>query len=93
MSKKSVVWTADALRKLRAITDYIAERNPPASRRLEEAFVHCVQRIRTQPLMYRQGRVAGTREAVVHPNYLMIYQIQEKQIVIVSVVHARQQYP
>lgn len=43
--------------------------------------------------MYRQGRVVGTREAVVHPNYLMIYQIQEKQIVIVSVVHARQQYP
>lgn len=93
MSKRSVVWTADALRKLRAITDYIAERNTAAARRLEEAFVLCAQRISIQPLMYRQGRVEGTREAVVHPNYLMIYQVKGDQVVIVSVVHARQQYP
>lgn len=93
MNRKNVVWTADALRKLRAITDYIAERNITAARRLEESFSHCANRLVDHPMMYRKGRVAGTREAIVHPNYLMIYKVREDDILIISVVHARQQYP
>ena len=43
--------------------------------------------------MYRPGRADGTREAVVHPNYLLIYQVVSGTIEIVNVVHARQNYP
>jgi toxin ParE1/3/4 len=45
------------------------------------------------PFLYRPGRVAGTREAVVHPNYILVYRVTAEAVEIVSVVHARQQYP
>jgi len=37
--------------------------------------------------------VHGTREAVVHPNYILIYRVGTDAVEIVSLVHARQQYP
>jgi toxin ParE1/3/4 len=42
--------------------------------------------------MHRPGRDPGTREAVVHPNYLIIYRVGDV-IEILAVLHARQQYP
>ena len=30
--------------------------------------------------MYRPGRVSGTREAVVHPNYIVIYRVIEAAV-------------
>lgn len=93
MSKRNVLWTADALRKLNSITDYISERYPAAARRLQEAFLPCAERVALHPQMYRKGRAPGTREAVVHPNYLMVYKVEPERIIIASVIHARQQYP
>jgi toxin ParE1/3/4 len=43
--------------------------------------------------MYRAGRVAGTREALVTPNYLVIYRVTANAIEILAVKHTRQQYP
>jgi plasmid stabilization system protein ParE len=37
--------------------------------------------------------VEGTREAVVHPNYIIVYRVTTDAVEIVSVVHARQEYP
>jgi plasmid stabilization system protein ParE len=38
-------------------------------------------------------RIPGTRELVVHPNYLVIYRVAASAIEIINVLHARQQYP
>jgi len=43
--------------------------------------------------MYRPGRVPGTREAVVHPNYILIYRVTADAVEIVNLVHARQRCP
>ena len=43
--------------------------------------------------MYRASRVPGTREAVVHPNYILIYRVVSDAVEIVNVIHSRQQYP
>ncbi|MEI9850059.1 MAG: type II toxin-antitoxin system RelE/ParE family toxin [Sphingomonas sp.] len=45
------------------------------------------------PFAFRPGRIAGTREAVVHPNYIVIYRASAEIVEIVNVVHARQRYP
>nr|WP_310053309.1 type II toxin-antitoxin system RelE/ParE family toxin [Pseudomonas fluorescens] len=44
------------------------------------------------PYGYRSGRVPGTREMVIHPNYLLVYRVNGG-IQILRVLHARQKYP
>ena len=43
--------------------------------------------------MHRPGRVTDTREAIVTPNYVMIYRVALDAIEILAVKHTRQQYP
>lgn len=93
MKNRDLIWTDEALRDIREIIEYIAQRNARAALRLEQALHDCAERITQHPLMYRSGRCPNTREAVVHPNYLIIYQVADNAVVISNVIHARQQYP
>ncbi|SEI86196.1 addiction module toxin, RelE/StbE family [Sphingomonas sp. OV641] len=87
-----LVWRGRALNVLKAIVSYIAERNVAAARRLQEDIEACAERLPDHPFMYRRGRVAGTREAVVHPNYILVYQVGRDALEIVSVMHSRRSY-
>ncbi len=89
----SFVWRAEALEDLRAITAYVSARDVRAARRLQELVDACADRVARHPLMYRVGRVPGTREAVVHSNYILVYRVTAERIEFVNVVHARQRYP
>ena len=89
----SLVWRAAALDDLETIISYIAQRNSVAAERLQSAIEACAEGLPKHPLLYRPGRVAGTREAVVHPNYILVYGVGEDAIEIIAVVHSRQQYP
>ncbi len=88
-----VVWRASARDDLLRIVTYIADRDLAAAQRIKDALEACAERLADHPFLYRPGRIAGTREAVVHPNYLLIYRVGTDTVEIVSVVHARQQYP
>ena len=88
-----LVWRARALTDLEAIMSYIAERSEPAAERLQSAIEACADGLTRHPFLYRPGRVEGTREAVVHPNYILIYRVGAEAVEIVRVVHSRQQYP
>ncbi|HWT12104.1 MAG TPA: type II toxin-antitoxin system RelE/ParE family toxin [Allosphingosinicella sp.] len=89
----NLVWLEPALEQLETILDYIAARNEDAARRLQIVIERCAEGLADRPFMYRPGRVAGTREAVVHPNYILVYRVTAEAVEIVSVVHARQEYP
>ncbi|MDQ0837450.1 plasmid stabilization system protein ParE [Sphingomonas faeni] len=52
-----------------------------------------MHRLVDHPFMYRPGRADGTREAVIRPNYLLIYRLVLDTVEIVNVVHARRDYP
>lgn len=88
-----LIWRGTALNDLKAIISYIAERNVAAAQRLQEDIEACAERLPDHPYMYRRGRVAVTREAVVHPNYILVYQVGRDAIEIVSVMHSRRLYP
>lgn len=45
------------------------------------------------PFAYRAGRTPDTREAIVHPNYLLVFQVADDHIRVLRVLHARQRYP
>jgi toxin ParE1/3/4 len=87
-----LVWTDDATGDLLNILDSIGARNFAAAERLNAAIVHAAENLPDHPYLYRSGRLAGTREAVVHPNYLLVYRVTET-IEILAVLHARQRYP
>jgi toxin ParE1/3/4 len=88
-----VEWRAEASADLEDILSYIADRNESAAESLNEAIEQATSQLPQHPYLYRLGRADGTREIVVHPNYLVIYRVTSIAIEIVAVVHARQQYP
>jgi toxin ParE1/3/4 len=88
-----LVWRASALTDLMTIIGYIADRNLFAAEKLQSAIEDCAERLPEHPYLYRPGRVDGTREAVVHPNYVIIYRVGTEDVEIISVLHSRQQYP
>ncbi|MEO8716518.1 MAG: type II toxin-antitoxin system RelE/ParE family toxin [Acetobacteraceae bacterium] len=88
-----IVWRAEARRNLAAIVRYIADHNPPAARRMKARIEVAVLPLAARPYLYRPGRVPGTREIVVHPNYIVVYRVTAHRIEITDVLHARRQYP
>lgn len=88
-----LIWDDRALGDFRRILDYIGDRNPEAAYRLNEAVARTLQFMQINPFMYRTGRISPTREAVVHPNYVIIYRVDDDLIRIVRVLHTRQNYP
>ena len=89
----TLVWRDRARRDLREIVDYISDRNIDAAEQLQAAIADCSERLPQFPFMYRAGRMAGTREAVVHPNYLLIYRVGVEVVEVINVIHARRAYP
>lgn len=88
-----VLWNDDALNDLAEIIVYISVRNPFAAQRVKTAIETTGEKIGLHPMTYRSGRVAGTRECVVTPNYILIFRVERDAIRIVNVQHASRQYP
>lgn len=88
-----VVWSTRARRDFGVILAYIRTQSPRGAASIRNLVQSSVERLPAYPLIHREGRVPGTREAVVHPNYLYVYQVRAADIRILRVVHARQTYP
>ena len=90
---QTVRWSEEATTDLVEIIDYIEQRNATAAQSLLSAIVQSAESLPLMPYLFRLGRVPGTREHVVHPNYIVIYQVGADVIEILRVLHSRQQYP
>lgn len=88
-----IEWDARAKTDLRAVITYIATRNSRAAQSLKSVIEGSVERLSLFPYSHRTGRLSGTREMVVHPNYIVVYAVRTDAIRILRVLHARQQYP
>ena len=90
---QTVRWSDEATTDLVDIIDYIEQRNPIAAQGLHAAIVQSAENLPLMPFLFRPGRVPGTREHVVHPNYIVVYQVGDDVIDVLRVLHSRQQYP
>lgn len=88
-----LIWRQSAQEDLDKIVLYIAGFNFDAALRLQNLFESSAEQLSHHPYMFRIGQVIGTREAVVHANYKLIYKVTADAVEIVNVVHSRQQYP
>ncbi|MGI9135400.1 MAG: type II toxin-antitoxin system RelE/ParE family toxin [Rhodoferax sp.] len=86
-------WTPEALDDRRAIYDYIEADNPRAALALDELFAEKVRNLIDHPGLGRSGRVTGTRELVVHKNYILIYDTTVELVRVLRVLHAARQWP
>ena len=87
------IWKAPAISDLMAIADYIAEDNPAAAMALVEEIEAKVAHLTEHPGQGRPGRVAGTRELVIRPNFLVVYATGGGDVTVLRVLHAAQMWP
>lgn len=89
----SVNWKLNAQDDLAEIIDYIEQRNATAAQELYAAILRATENLPSMPYLFRRGREFGTREYVVHPNYILVYRVGKDVIDVLRVLHSRQQYP
>lgn len=89
-----VIWLASASEDLARIITFIAEVNPAAARKLKSRLEDVLLPVSEHPYLHRQSdRAQGLRELVAHPNYVIFYRVTNSNIEVVSILHARQEYP
>ena len=88
-----LAWTLDARADRDAIYTYIEANNPRAALELDDIFANRAAHLASHPMIGRPGRVANTRELVVHPNYVLIYDIAGETIRILRVLHTARRWP
>ena len=86
-------WTRESIQDREEIYDYIEADNPEAALALDELFAEKASRLVDHPSLGRSGRVVGTREMVVHQNYILIYDLKIDRIRILRVLHSARQWP
>lgn len=86
-------WSQLARADLLAIVDYISDDNPDAAQWLKDDIEARAAKLPENPMLYRAGRIEGTREMVVRENYIVVYTEDALAVRILRVLHAAQQWP
>lgn len=80
-------WTKTALRTIGEIAEYIAQDNPARVTSFVKELRQSTEKLNSFPGMGRAGRVHGTRELVVHQNYIAIYRVRGDDVEILRIHH------
>jgi toxin ParE1/3/4 len=87
-------WQPSADEDLAEILNYIKARNELAALRLFNLIESALEHTSEHPYLYKHSeRVEGAREIVVHPNYIIVYEVADSSIKVLRVLHSRQQFP
>ncbi len=88
-----VVWTPEAEQDRDDVWDYIATDNVGAAARMDELFSDVVAHLADFPLMGRAGKIAGTRELILHESYRLVYEVEGETIWVLALVHTARRWP
>jgi addiction module RelE/StbE family toxin len=80
-------WTKTALRSVDDIAGFIAKDNPSRATSFVQELKDGVTKLQAHPGMGRAGRVPGTRELVLHKNYIAIYRVRGDDVEILRLHH------
>lgn len=84
----AVKWTRAALRSADEIAKYISKDSPARAQSFMLDLKSAVYRLSVHPGMGRPGRVPGTRELVLHKNYIAIYRVRDGKVELLRLHHA-----
>lgn len=85
----SLVWRPRAEQDLQAIIEWIGRDSPQRALSFGKELQSKALRLRENPLLYRVGRITGTREMVLHPNYVLIYRILGDVVEVLRIKHVK----
>ena len=89
----AVKWTRTALANLVAIVEYIEKDSPERAKSFALEIQAKMTNLAQFPGIGRPGRVIGTRELVIHPNYVIPYRLRGNVVEIIRVHHVAQRWP
>ena len=89
----TVKWTTAALSSLGQIADHIGQDNPKRAKLFVQELRDKTTALAHFPGMGRPGRVIGTRELVVHKNYIVAYRVRDDEVEVLRVHHAAKRWP
>ena len=84
----TIKWTRTAFRSIDEIAGFIAKDNPTRATSFVLELQDAVAKLQAHPGIGRAGRVPGTRELVLHKNYIAIYRARDNDVEILRVHHA-----
>ena len=83
-----IKWTWAALASVDEIAGFIAKDNQARATSFVLELQAAVAKLQAHPGMGRAGRVPGTRELVLHKNYIAIYRVRGDNVEILRLNHA-----
>ena len=83
-----IKWTKTALASIDEIAGYIAKDNSTRAISFLRELQDAVTKLQAHPGIGRAGRVPGTRELVLHKNYIAIYRVRGDDVEILRLHHA-----
>lgn len=89
-----IVWSAASVRHLRQVMAYIVGDSILGATTVRRRILQTVQRVGEMPNSGREGRVDGTREAVVPgTSYIVVYRIENNTVEVIGIWHAAREWP
>lgn len=82
-------WTRRALGRIDEIAAYIAKDNPTRAQSFVRELRQKLEILKTHQIG-ASGRVYGTKELVLHPNYVAVYRVKGDEVQILTVLHTAQ---
>jgi toxin ParE1/3/4 len=87
--ERNIRWTNRALGRLDEIAAYIAKDKPTRATTFVTELRKKVDILKSHQLG-KAGRVFGTKELVLHPNYLAVYRVKDDEVQIITILHTAQ---
>ena len=82
-------WTNRALGRLNAIAAYIAKDSPKRAETFIQELRKKVDILKSQQIG-TAWKVFGTKQYVLHPNYIAIYKVKDNEVQILTILHSAQ---
>ena len=83
-------WTNRALARLDHIAAYIAKDNPTRATSFVQELRKKVHILRSQQIG-TAWHIFGTKQYVLHPNYIAIYRVKQGEVQILTILHSKQE--
>jgi toxin ParE1/3/4 len=89
----NLVWSEESIADRMSTYEYIAANNVAAAEKLDTSICDRADSLTRMPQLGRPGKLSGTRELTIHPNYRLVYRIDGDAVILLRVIHASRNWP